>query len=108
MKRPEKSEGPHERPGDAESPADADLARLRDDAGAAVRDRSKGLPRLLRVDAAAALLGISRSTFFRLDRKELIPGPVYLGTMRLWSLVELRRWSARGCPPRHVWEESKS
>lgn len=54
------------------------------------------------------MLGIGRSTFFRLDETGGVPRGVRLGgRMRRWRAEELRAWIAAGCPPRVRWEEMK-
>lgn len=86
-----------------------------DDAPAAARDalsqvgqldavRSACTHLLLDVDRTASALGISRSTLYRFDSRELIPRPRQLGKLRRWSRDELRDWVDAGCPPRGVWE----
>lgn len=79
---------------------------------AAPQDRERtagdGRPLLLDARGAAALLGIGRSTFFRLDETGGVPRGVRLGgRMRRWRAEELRAWIAAGCPPRVRWEEMK-
>lgn len=59
------------------------------------------------VDAAttAKLLGISRSSFFRLLSMEAVPEPVLLGgKIGRWRLAELLEWIEAGCPPRSFWK----
>lgn len=62
-------------------------------------------PLLLDAAEAARLLGIGRSTFYRLDETGAVPRGVRLGRMRRWSSEELRAWIAAKCPPRSRWEE---
>ena len=59
---------------------------------------------LLDAKAAAALIGVSRSSFLRLDATGQIgPTSVRLGRRRLWSRDALADWIRAGCPPRCVW-----
>jgi len=62
---------------------------------------------LLEADDAAGLLGVSRSAFYRLDLKGLVPRPIRLGKLRRWSRLELRRWVEAGCPTRGRWEQTR-
>ena len=73
--------------------------------GASATDDMKHL--LLDAGEVAALLGVGRSTLYRLDDVGGIPRGVRLGRMRRWSREELRAWIAADCPPRHRWEEAK-
>jgi len=62
------------------------------------------LPLLLLARAAAALLGVSRATFYRWDKGGLIPSATRIRGRRRWSRIELGRWLAQGCPSRQRWE----
>jgi len=62
---------------------------------------------LLDAAEAARLIGIGRSTFYRLDETGGVPRGVRLGRMRRWRSEELRAWIAAGCPPRVRWEEQR-
>jgi len=66
--------------------------------------RVAGMPLLLDAAEASCLLGIGRSTFYRLDETGVVPRGVRLGRMRRWRSDELRAWIAAGCPPRVRWE----
>lgn len=60
----------------------------------------------LLVDAAeaAGLLGVSRMTFLRLDRRGLLgPKSVRLGRLVRWHRQQIEQWAAAGCPPRVQW-----
>jgi len=61
-------------------------------------------PEALPAAAAARLLGISRSQFFKLHSAGKIPMPVYL-TPRCprWLRAELLAWLAAACPDRLTW-----
>lgn len=52
---------------------------------------------------AALMLGISRSTFLRLDRVGAVPAPVRLRGRVAWRVCELRAWVEAGCPSRERW-----
>ncbi|OAI48430.1 hypothetical protein AYO44_06865 [Planctomycetaceae bacterium SCGC AG-212-F19] len=59
------------------------------------------------IDAAttAKLLGISRSSFFRLLSMEAVPEPVLIGgKIGRWRLAELLEWIEAGCPTRSFWK----
>lgn len=64
-------------------------------------------PLLLDVAEVAELLGVGRSTLYRLDETGAVPRGVRIGRMRRWSREELRAWIAAGCPPRVRWEDSR-
>jgi len=60
----------------------------------------------LLVDAVegAHLIGVSRATFLRLDRRGLLgPRSVRLGRLVRWHRQQLEAWAAAGCPPRVRW-----
>jgi predicted DNA-binding transcriptional regulator AlpA len=46
-------------------------------------------PRALRVDAAAAYLGMSRSMFLRLVGEGVMPGPIKIASMATWDRHDL-------------------
>ena len=64
-------------------------------------------PLLLTGSEAAALLGVSRSVFYRWDARGDVPRPVRIGKLRRWSRLDLLRWVERMCPPRHLWEAER-
>ena len=57
-------------------------------------------PWLIDARAAAALAGVSKRTWLRLDQAERVPAPVRLGRSVRWSRPELERWIELGCPAR--------
>ena len=65
------------------------------------------LPLLLAGDAAAALVGVSKSAFYRLNVQGLVPRAKRFGKLRRWSRVELEAWVAAGCPTREEWEKRR-
>ncbi|MCE9635768.1 MAG: helix-turn-helix domain-containing protein [Planctomycetes bacterium] len=65
------------------------------------------LPLLLDATEAADFLGVSRSSFYRLDLSGVVPSPIRLSKFRRWSRPELRRWVEAGCPPRDRWESGR-
>ena len=71
---------------------------------------SNGKPEPLAVAAkgGAAMLGISRSQFFKLHASGRLPMPVRLGTKSpRWRVAELRAWLDAECPDRQTWERSR-
>ncbi len=71
----------------------------------------RALPALppLAVDAegAAALVGVSRRTWGRLNSAGLTPAPIRLGGCCRWSVEALESWVRAGCPARERWETTK-
>jgi predicted DNA-binding transcriptional regulator AlpA len=65
------------------------------------------LPLLLDATEAAEFVGVSRSSFYRLDLSGVVPSPIRLSKFRRWSRPELRRWVEAGCPPRSRWETAR-
>ena len=58
-------------------------------------------PLLLEVREAAALISVSRATFWRLHSKGAVPLPIRLsGRVVRWRRDELEAWVQKGCPPR--------
>jgi len=58
---------------------------------------------------AAALLGICRAQFWKLNSAGKVPLPVYLGSKApRWRTDELRAWLAASCPDRLEWERRKA
>jgi predicted DNA-binding transcriptional regulator AlpA len=59
---------------------------------------------LLDVKQAAAMLGVSRATFFKLHSQGRVPLPIRL-TSRVvrWRKQELEAWVRCGCPTREKW-----
>jgi len=59
---------------------------------------------LVDANQAAALLGMSRSSFLRLDRRGLLgPRSVRLGRLVRWHRQQIEAWASAGCPPRSQW-----
>lgn len=65
-------------------------------------------PEALRAREAAALLGISESFLFQLDKAGRIPAPVRIGRCTRWRRAELLNWLAAGSPCRMKWKELTS
>ena len=65
---------------------------------------SPNQPLLVDIKMVAKLLGRSEQSICRDDERGRIPRPVMLGGSKRWSLKDLRRWVAAGCPSREVWE----
>lgn len=76
-------------------------------ARAAIAHTSARGPAPLTVDArgAAALLGISRSSFWKLHSAGKVPRPLRFGRATRWNREELELWLRAGAPSRERWEE---
>jgi len=57
---------------------------------------------------AAALCGVSRSTWLSWDRDGLCPRRIVIGGCVRWSRLQLAQWSAAGAPDRAAFEGSLS
>lgn len=57
---------------------------------------------------AAALIGISRASFYAAWRAGKAPEGLMIGRRRLWGVEELKAWIAAGAPPRSAWAMRKS
>ena len=55
----------------------------------------------------AALLGIGRTTFYKLHLSGRLPLPIRFGRSVRWRRAELSDWLAAGCPPREKWNWKK-
>lgn len=54
---------------------------------------------------AAQLLGVARSTFWKLYSQGLVPEPVRLSDRVVrWRKAEMEAWVGAGCPPREKWK----
>jgi prophage regulatory protein len=62
-------------------------------------------PLLIDARRAAALLGVSTATWYRMASAGRVPAPVRLsaGCVR-WRAAELAAWTSAGCPDRRTWE----
>lgn len=72
----------------------------------------ESLPLLLNADAAAELIGVSRSFFYGMHSSgRLGPMPVKFGKCSRWERQQLEKWVNMGCPARIQWnsmiEETK-
>lgn len=66
-------------------------------------------PRLVGVETAAKLCGISAKYWRTLDGMGKVPLPIQFGgRRRLWSVDELDNWIRAGCPIREVWQKEKT
>ncbi|MBI3832501.1 MAG: AlpA family phage regulatory protein [Planctomycetes bacterium] len=62
---------------------------------------------LLNAKAAAALIDVSESTFWKFHAQGRTPLPLRLGgSVVRWRREELEAWVRAGCPPRHQWKYS--
>lgn len=60
-------------------------------------------PLLLRAEAAAKLLDISKAHFYRMHNAGKVPMPIRLGGTVRWRRAELESWIAAGMPNRSKW-----
>jgi predicted DNA-binding transcriptional regulator AlpA len=60
-------------------------------------------PLLIPDTAAAALAGVSRSTWHRLRAAGKLPPAVKLARKVLWRRLELQDWISAGCPDGATW-----
>jgi predicted DNA-binding transcriptional regulator AlpA len=52
----------------------------------------------------AALVGVSRITWFRHHQTGKTPRPNRLGKLLMWDRAEILRWYEAGMPSRKIWE----
>ena len=66
---------------------------------------TEGVETLL-VDSSALgkILGIGRSTVFKLSSAGRLPRPLRIGRATRWSVADVRLWIAFGCPSREQFE----
>jgi excisionase family DNA binding protein len=64
-------------------------------------------PVLLNCEQAAALLNISRTSFWKLHSEGKVPMPVSFGRIVRWRREELIAWVRAGCPCRREWTGQK-
>jgi len=65
-------------------------------------------PLLLTCEQAAAVLGVSRATFWTLHSCGRVPMPIRLSPRVVrWARGELEAWIAADCPNRADWEKAK-
>lgn len=61
-------------------------------------------PLLVSADEAAKIIGVSKSSFLRLDRRGLLgPRSVRLARLVRWNRREIETWIEAGCPARCDW-----
>jgi len=65
-------------------------------------------PLLLTARQSAALCGVSKATWDRLNAASKVPAPVRLGGRVLWRRTELEAWTAAGCADRRTWQAQAS
>ena len=56
---------------------------------------------------AAAMLGVSRRSWARLQATGRLPAPRRLGARVLWGVDELRSWWDAGCPDQLAWKQAR-
>lgn len=59
---------------------------------------------LVSAEEAAALCGVSRSTWLGWDAEGLCPRRIVIGGCVRWSAIQLARWSTAGAPDRATFE----
>jgi predicted DNA-binding transcriptional regulator AlpA len=64
-------------------------------------------PLLVGAREAARLCSRSEASWWRDNAQGRIPRPLKVGGRTLWSVRELERWIAEGCPSRRVFEGGK-
>lgn len=64
-------------------------------------------PLAIDADGAAAMVGLSRSGWFKLAAQGGVPRPRRLGRRVLYDLSELKQWWGAGCPSQERWEAIK-
>jgi predicted DNA-binding transcriptional regulator AlpA len=84
----------------------APASRRRESAAPASTLAAPGLVALtLDASEAAALIGIARSTFWKLHASGRTPAPLRMsGRVVRWRRAELAAWVAAGCPAREKWK----
>lgn len=65
-------------------------------------------PLAVRAADAAALVGLSEASWWRMNSGAKIPAPVKLNGSTVWPVAELRAWIAAGAPDRRTWEALKA
>ena len=63
---------------------------------------------LVGAEQAAQLCGVSKNTWLAWDASGLYPRRIQMGGRTLWSVAQLRRWSAACCPSRETFETMQS
>lgn len=61
-------------------------------------------PLAIDADGASAMVGLSRSGWFKLASQGGVPRPRRIGRRVLYDIEELRQWWAAGCPTQERWE----
>ncbi len=61
---------------------------------------------LVSAEEAAALCGVSRSTWLSWDANGLCPRRICIGGSVRWSRLQLNRWAAIGAPDRAAFEKA--
>jgi predicted DNA-binding transcriptional regulator AlpA len=88
---------------ETENPLDRQLDRLQD-----TPRQVNIVPEQVAADTAAAMAGVSQSSWWRLHAGEKVPRPNKLGGRTLWRVDELKRWIEAGCPCRRIWEAKEA
>lgn len=63
---------------------------------------------LVDADAAAAMCGIHRATWYKAVSNGKAPASVRIGGVVRWRRTELEEWIAAGCPARQKWESMRA
>jgi len=56
---------------------------------------------------AAALIGVSKSTWYAWTDAGRTPAPLKVGGRTLWRFDELQAWIDAGAPPRERWNQMR-
>jgi predicted DNA-binding transcriptional regulator AlpA len=76
--------------------ADSSEATAKEAAGALVVDSTCAVE-MVNARTAAAIVGVSRRSWWRFVAEGKAPKPIRLGRCVRWRLVEIRNWISRGC-----------
>lgn len=63
---------------------------------------------LIDADQLGEILGVSRTTVWRMASEGRTPCAIRLRKSVRWSRLEIDRWIAAGCPDRRTWQRIKA
>lgn len=78
--------------------------KTKNDNAVSIPSKGENSPLSVRAKEAARLIGVSRSTWDRLNAAGKTPAAIRLGAMPFWMVDELREWLRAGMPDRATWE----